>query len=251
MKKWIILLLFPTLLQAQISPLVFSGLEHDYHSTPYERYNYLYFIGGGIEGESTTILLRTNVANSFINGQSLYPNLQLSFEGDWYQSFGGTKTWVNYAFSRSPMFPDHRITLNLWQNLGGGWLVSGGSKHYIWQENSTILNIGLERYVGDFWIEGKTIFSVQPDLSFSYWLTGRWFFEEKDFGEIGLGFGEFLDDPITGGISKRKVGTFKFGFVNTIDRMRFRSGLSFSMEEFSHGEWRGRISLGIGFFYTL
>jgi YaiO family outer membrane protein len=256
-----ILMLFTIVMYAQEKTggyQVLTGYEADFFNEPYNRNFHMGNVGFGYKGDLTAIYGKLNLG--YLNSPSQSYSNQTQFELDYWQSLNKSKAtsfWLNYAYSPSELFPKHRIIFEAWQSLGAGFLVSGGVNHYRFTEtNATFLNVGLEKYMGRYWVEGKTYFYLkEPNVTMSYALTGRVFFKDVNFLQVGFAMGSAQDEPFL--IESDLDVLFSYSghiryVTNTFnDKLRIYTGFTYLYEEYQMDMWRNRFSIGIGLTYNL
>ena len=232
---------------------VLTGYETDFYQTPYTRTMHVANAGFGYKGGLFALYGKLNLG--YLDTPSQHLSNQTQFELDYWQSIDKNKNtsfWLNYAYSPSELFPEHRIVFEVWQKLFADFLVSGGFNHYRFPTiNPTFFNVGLEKYFGRFWIQGKTYFYLkEPDLKTSYSLTSRLFFKDVNFLQLGMGLGSAQDEPF---IIESDLNTlFSYSaharYVTNAfnERIRIYTGITYLREEYLSDAWRNRFSIGIG-----
>lgn len=264
---FVLLLLFSTSLYSQDKAKyqILTGFESDVYQKPYQRNFNVYHAGVGYKSNLTSIYGKVNLGYLMkdIQDTTIKISNQKQFEFDFYQSFSRDKTftiWLNYAYSQDQLFPNHRISLEIWQKFNRGYLMSGGVNHYISTENVTFTNLGVERYFSRYWLEFKTYFFLKkPNIKTSYYLTGRMFFKEKNFLQVGVGTGSAQDEPfvLVSDLDAMNSYTGKIGYTtNTLfnSKVRLSGGFTYIYEEYVYGEenlWRNRYSFGVGLIYNI
>lgn len=242
---------------------VLTGYQFDTYSEPYQRNYQVANVGFGYKNELTAIYGKLNLGylNMYGDGiETQHLTNQTQYELDYWQSLSQKKStsfWLNYAYSPSELFPEHRIIFGVWQKLGAGFLVNGGVNHYRFTEaNATFLNIGLEKYMGRYWVEGKTYFYLkQPSVTMSYSLTGRVFFKDVNFLQVGFSCGSAQDEPFI--LESDLAALFSYtGHIRYVtnafnNKLRIYSGIGYLYEEYLDGMWRNRFTVGIGLTYNL
>ena len=237
---------------------VLTGYEGDFYSEPHNRDFNVYNVGFGYKGSLTAIYGKVNFGYLDMAGNSYRGEKQ--FELDYYQSLTKTKSttiWLNYAYSQATVFPEHRLTYELWQKLPANFLISGGGNHYFFSEtNATILNLGLEYYFSRYWVGFKTYFNLKdPKMTTAYMLKGRVFFKDVNYVELGVGIGSAQDEPflLPSDLYRLDARTLKLGYVTNIfkERMQLRTGFTYSYEEYLDNQWRNRYSFGVGLIFNI
>ena len=241
---------------------ILTGYETDFFYEPHNRNMHVGNVGFGYKTDLTAIYGKVNLGylNRTDGIETQHLTNQLQYELDYWQSLNKSKAtniWLNYAYSSTELFPNHRIIFGAWQRLGAGFLISGGVNHYRFSEtNATFLNLGLEKYMGKYWVEGKTIFYLkEPDLRLSYSLTGRRFFNDVNYLQLGVAMGSAQDEPflIESDLDVLFFYSAHIRYVtNTFnDKLRIFTGFTYLYEEHQTDMWRNRFSMGIGLIYNL
>jgi YaiO family outer membrane protein len=245
-----------------------TGFEGDVYSKPSYREFTVLHGGFGYKGNLTAVYGKVNLGYLYkesVDGLVIDKiDNQLQFELDYWQSFSKSKStsiWINYAYSQDQLFPNHRIIFELWQKLGGGFLVSGGVNHFrfIDSDNATFVNAGLEKYMGRFWVEGKTyLYLKEPDITASYSLTGRVFFKDVNYLQLGASMGSAQDEPflIEEDLDRQYAYSGNVKYTTNIfnERMRIAMGFTYMYEQYVFEEnthWRNRYAFGVGLIYNI
>lgn len=104
--------------------------------------------------------------------------------------------YLNYGFSTSSLFPDHRAGIELYKNLDHGFEVSLGGRYLLFHPKSVfIYTASVSKYIGNY------LFSIRPfitpktnGLSTSIVLSGRKYFNDKlDNLKVDVSFGQTPD----------------------------------------------------------
>lgn len=237
---------------------VLTGAEVDIYSEPYYRDFNIIHAGFGYKGNLTAIYGKINLGSVYKKVDGVLTDkiqYQKQFEIDYYQSLSKSKSttfWINYAYSQDMLFPKHRVIYEVWQKLPANFLVSGGGRHYIFTEdNATIFDAGLENYFSRYWLGFKTYFFLkEPNITYSYSLTGRVFFKDVNYLELGVGIGSAQDEPfmLPADLTRLDARTAKIRYVTNIfnQRMKIAAGFTYSYEEYKEDMWRNRYSFGVG-----
>jgi YaiO family outer membrane protein len=241
-----------------------TGFEADVYAKPSYREFTVFHGGFGYKGNLTAVYGKVNLGYLYkesVDGLVIDRiNNKKQFELDYWQSLSKSKStsiWLNYAYSQDQLFPNHRIIFELWQKLGGGFLVSGGVNHFRFTEsNATFVNAGLEKYMGRFWVEGKTyLYLKEPDITASYSLTGRVFFKDVNYLQLGASMGSAQDEPflIETDLMRLYAYSGNIRYVTNIfwDRMRISAAFTYMYEEYQPDVWRNRYAFGVGLIYNI
>jgi len=238
---------------------ILTGFESDIYSQPNYR-NYNIITGGfGYKGNLTAIYGKVNLGYLYKEADGIQLdriNNQTQFEIDYWQILSKSKStsiWLNYAYSQQQLFPNHRIIFEVWQKLFAGFMVSSGVNHYRFTDGSdaTFVNLGLENYFGRWWVEGKAyVYLKQPKVTTSYSLTGRVFFKDVNFLQLGFSAGSAQDEPFLIQSDLQSLfaysGNIKYTTNIFNERMRVATGFTYMYEEHKDGMWRSRYAFGIG-----
>jgi len=271
MKKWVLLgflLLLGTAINAQEQKngqfQLLTGFEADVYSKPSYREFTVFHGGFGYKGNLTAVYGKANLGYLYresVDGLVVDKiDNKLQFELDYWQSFSKSKStsiWLNYAYSQDLLFPDHRITFELWQKLFAGFLISGGVNHYIFDEgHATFVNAGLERYFSRYWLEFKTFaYLKEPDITYTYSLTGRVFFKDVNYLQLNASIGSAQDEPflLVSDLTRLYAKTVGVKYVTNIfnARMRISTGFTYMYEEYQPDVWRNRYAFGVGLIYNI
>jgi len=239
---------------------VTSGYSIDYFSVPYSRTFNVYSIGLGYKGPKTSLYGIYNAGYlSDMQEDGTYFNMEDQFEADFYHKL--TKRidyWLNYAYSPDIHFPEHRAMARVWYNLGSGFLVSGGGKYYYFDKNLFTATLGLEKYMGRFWVEGKTfLYFKDPDPRLAYQLNSRVFWKDYNYVQLSLMTGAASDEPwLTNGLlpstlDAHGVGLKLVTYLGKDHKLQLRVNTLYQYEEYEEGSWRNRYSGGITLNYTM
>jgi len=255
------LLLFPLMTYAQSDTLtkavILTGVSTDRYYVPSNRTFNVYTIGAGYKGPKTSLNGLLNTGQLFRDNDSAQYAFQCEFE--FYHKL--TKTinyWVNYAYSPSLNFPNHRVLTRVWQKLPDNFLVSGGYNYYRTQDSINIhmANVGLEKYMGRFWVEGRVhIFFKKPTTKYAYQLTSRVFWNDVIYFQLLLMTGAAPDEPWRtplGGtnLKAHTIITSVSSYLDKKQHLQLKAGVGYSYEEYMPGIWRNRyVGYGGLFFY--
>jgi len=226
---------------------VLTGYYGDYFNQPYTRNFHVFYVGAGLKMPNTSIYGKVNYGY-------LSPESGLQFELDYYQRLTKTTTsWWNYAYSANDNFPGHRAMFRIWQELGAGFLISGGLQYFYFDKNLFTANIGLEKYLGRFWVEGLAYFHFkEPDIRMSYQLNSRFFWQDYNYVQLSLRTGAAQDEPwvSAGALNSHSVGLSVVTYVNKTKKLQLRAGVGYAYEEYSEDLWRNRYTTAVGLVYT-
>jgi YaiO family outer membrane protein len=86
-----------------------------------------------------------------------------------------------YAYSGSTVFSKHLAVVEGTFSLSHGWNLTGGSKMYYWTKPIFSYTLGLEKYVGNFWI------TLKPYLTY---------LNSNCYGSVNLGVRRYFRNPV-------------------------------------------------------
>lgn len=237
-----------------------TGFEANMYSKPSDRDFEIFHGGFGYKGNLTAIYGKVNLG--YLHRELLENvNGKVQYELDYWQSFSKTKStsiWFNYAYSDDQLFPNHRIIFEAWQKLFAGILISGGVNHYIFDAggDATFVNIGLEKYWGRYWVEGKSyVYLKDPDITATYTLTGRIFFKDINYLQLCASMGSAQDEPflIQSDLYRLYAYSGNVKYVTNLlkDWVRISAGFTYMYEEYQSNSWRNRYAFGTGLIINL
>jgi len=232
--------------------VVLTGVSTDRYYVPSNRTFNVYTIGTGYKGPKTSLNGLLNTGQLFKNDTT--PVYAVQYELEFYQKLTKTTSyWVNYAYSQSVNFPNHRVLTRIWQQLPANFLVSGGYNYYHTQDNINIhmANFGLERYMGRYWLEGRAlIFFKEPDTKYAWQLTSRVFWNDVNYFQLLLMTGAAPDEPwLNDGASSltaHTIMTSVSSYIGKSHRFQLKAGVGYSYEEYKPDEWRNRYVGNVG-----
>lgn len=234
------------------SAQLMTGYYGDFYDQPYTRNFHVFYVGGGLKSLNTSIFGKVNYG--YLNSNSA----GYQFELDYYQRFPEKITsWWNYAYSQNENFPSHRAMMRLWYELPKAFLVSGGLNYFYFDQNLFTANVGLEKYLGNFWIEGlANLHFKDPDPRLSYRLTSRLFWKDYNYIQLMLMTGSAQDEPWrTAGILSPSLNAHQINlgvvtYLANTRKIQLRANTGYGYEEYSEGLWRSRYTVALGFTYT-
>lgn len=93
-----------------------------------------------------------------------------------------------YAYSESTLLSKHLAILEGSLSLANGWNITGGSKMYYWTKPIFSYTVGLEKYIGNFWIIVKPYLTYMHSNSYGSVNVGirRYFRNASNFIHAGF-----------------------------------------------------------------
>ena len=103
----------------------------------------------------------------------------------------GTYAFVGAGMGADDLlYPEYRISFDLFQSVGGGFELSGGVRHLAFAVASTLYQASLSKYAGNWMLTGKA--SVVPDdeagHAWSYHASVRRYFGAEGKSYLGAGY---------------------------------------------------------------
>jgi len=241
--------------QKKVDALAYGGFSTDRFFLPNERTFDVYTVGLGYKGPKTALY-------GFYNAGHLITDTEFTWEDqyelDFYHKIGKTTSyWLNYAYSYDPHFPQHRAMGRIWQELGGGFLISGGAKYYYFDKNLFTVTGGLEKYLGKMWIEGKTFVYLKDPTRLAYQINTRLFWNDVNYLQLSLMTGAAQDEPWrTNGILPPSLNATSARlsictYLSKKQNLQLRAGFGYGTEEYEPDLWRDRFTGGISLTYKM
>jgi len=229
-----------------------TGYYGDYFEQPYVRNFHVFYAGLGYKSTNSSIYGKVNYG--------LLPDCRgYQFELDYYQRISKKITsWWNYAYSQNDNFPNHRAMMRLWYELPKGFLVSGGLRYYYFDQSLFTTSLGLEKYMGRFWVEGQAFVHFKnPDPRMSYQLNSRVFWKDYNYVQLSLFTGAAQDEPwvndglLPPSLNSHGVGLGLCTYLGESKRFQLRTNIGYQYEEYQEGTWRNRYTAGVGIVFTI
>lgn len=89
--------------------------------------------------------------------------------------------YASYAYSESTLLSKHLAILEGTFSVANGWNLTGGSKMYYWTKPIFSYTLGLEKYIGNFWI------TLKPYLTYMH---------SNCYGSVNMGVRRYFRDPM-------------------------------------------------------
>lgn len=111
---------------------------------------------------------------------------------EFYPTFrAGTYAFVGVGFAQDDrLYPDHRLSFDLYQSLGHGWEASVGARQLAFSDKTEIYLATLTKYAGSWMLTAKTF--VVPDKivgnAWSYHALARRYFGDAGTSFVGVGY---------------------------------------------------------------
>lgn len=176
------------------------------------------------------------------------------YEVEFYPTFRpGTYAFVGVgAGSDEVLYPEYRVSFDLYQSLGGGFEVSAGYRRLGFTAKTDIYLATLTKYVGNWMMTGKVM--LVPDAilgdAWSYHGQVRRYFGAAGTSFVGAGYshGFSREEPRGAGDLIRVDGDTVRGQaeIDVTDRLRFTVGASTSRQERALREPLWQSTLGGG-----
>jgi YaiO family outer membrane protein len=150
----------------------------------------------------------------------------------------GTYAFVAVGFgSDEVLYPEYRISFDLYQALGKGFEISGGYRRLAFTDATDIYLATLTKYVGNWMFTGKAFLVPDERLgdSWSYHTQARWYFGAAGTSFIGGGYshGFSREEPRGAGDLFRVDADTVRGQaeIDVTNRWRLSAGASTSRQE--------------------
>ncbi len=174
---------------------------------------------------------------------------------EFYPTFrAGTYAFVGVGIGADQiLYPENRVSIDLYQALGGGFEVSGGYRRLAFAEITNIYLATLTKYSGNWMITGKAFVVPDPLLgdSWSYHGQVRRYFGTAGTSFIGAGYshGFSREEPRGAGDLIRVDSDTVRGQadIDVSDRLRFTVGVSTSRQERALRDPLWQTTAGAGF----
>ncbi len=153
-------------------------------------------------------------------------------------------SYVDFAFSKSYVFPDFRVAYSYFQNYKKGWESELGFRYIkVSNINLTTAVIGAGKYIGNYWITLKTFILRQDQIFYpAFTLGARYYLDTKyDYLSFVSGYGTSPDERTTlgqfeqrvalksyrmgGGFSKIFNDKYIVGLQTTVNRQEYAPNL--------------------------
>jgi YaiO family outer membrane protein len=237
---------------------ILSGFSSDMFFSLYERVFNVYTLGVGYKGTKTSLYGYYNEGNLSKPNDSTY-TWESQYELDFYHKLSKkTYYWLNYAYSNNSHFPEHRAMARIWQDIGRGFGVSAGGSYYYSKDNIFMANVGLEKYMGSFWIEGRPWVFFKDKTKYAFQLTSRIFIKDVNFVELMLVAGAAPDEPwrteintVATNYKAYSVMARTSTYLSKKHNLQLKAGVGYSYEEYRQDVWRNRYVGNVGLIYTI
>ncbi len=176
------------------------------------------------------------------------------YELEFYPSIrSGTNGFVGVGVGDTDaLYPSHRLTIDLYQSLGGGFEASGGYRRLQFADTTEIFVGTLSKYTGNWMLTGK-IFHV-PDATLgstqSYHAQVRRYFGTEGTSFAGLGYsrGFSREEPRgSGDLLRLDADTFRGQLQADVTRfIRLSANASYSRQERTSQSALGQNTVGAG-----
>lgn len=111
---------------------------------------------------------------------------------EFYPTFrAGTYAFVGVGIGADKiLYPEHRVSVDLYQSIGRGFEVSGGYRRLAFAETTHIYLATLTKYAGNWMFTGKAFLVPDEQLgdAWSYHANGRRYFGAAGTSFIGIGY---------------------------------------------------------------
>lgn len=238
-------------------PQLFAHYSFDHFSLPYVRNWHMLTVGGELPFEKVTLIPSLNGGYS-AGGAAQKSDLQINLDG--YITLGKTTyALLGYGFSpngTTNYFPGHRAAAEVWQALPKGFGISAGLRYFYWDQHFPFLTFSVEKYTGNYWFAVRNyMFFKDYGISGSYYLSARRYFDSKfNHLTLTLGYGTAPDEPliVVSDLDRLNALSARIEYSKKIrPEIRLNAMLGYAWEEYADQEYRNRIDLRIGAFFSI
>ncbi|MDD2953907.1 MAG: YaiO family outer membrane beta-barrel protein [Parabacteroides sp.] len=216
----------------------------------------------GISPDSSSframLIPRLNFAQRTGNGVSFFDQTALQAQMEAYLNFADKiNIMALYGYSGSGKFPSHQALAELSYALGKGWGIIGGLQLTRWENTAITYRVGIEKYVGPFWVVVKPMLVTQKDEAF-FAIQGnlRYYYTDRSDNYLSLGafygnspeYASYLPD-LKELLSLGSWGGYCGWQQQMGKHFFFRLGFLFRREEYRVGEWRNVVGGNTGLTY--
>ncbi len=234
-----------------------AGYYGDFFQDPYSRHFHMGTAGYSHHNPWGSLTGKVNFANVYFDGTGLtkYPSLQYEVES--YPIISSDSySLLNYAYSQSMVFPEHRAAFEYFRALPLGYEASLGLRFLYWDDSYLFYTGSAGKYYENMWFSLRTYILPNDDqVSSSWYFNARKYFNSADeYAGIIFGYGflpdeTFLDPDERIFLNTASIGAeLSKGFsLNYL----MRGSLRYEYEEFIEGSYRNRwrINLGLRYFF--
>lgn len=129
-----------------------------------------------------TFVPKINLAQQVPVGEDYFKKVEAQEQLETYLSISRKfSLYLLYAYSASTVFSKHLAVAEGTFSMGKGWNITGGGKMYYWTKPIFSYTVGVEKYIGNFWI------TVKPYLTY---------LNSKYYGSVNAGVRRYFKDPL-------------------------------------------------------
>lgn len=136
-----------------------------------------------------TFIPKLNLAQKVPVGEDYFKKLHAQGQMDVYISMSKkVSLYASYAYSESTLFSKHLAIAEGSFSLADGWNITGGGKMYYWTKPIFSYTLGVEKYIGNFWITVKPYLTYLNSNCYGSVNVGvrRYFRDTKNFIHAGF-----------------------------------------------------------------
>lgn len=217
-------------------------------------------LGIGKEGNHfrTVWIPRLNLGQRTGNGISFFDHTSLQVQLETYLLFTSRFNITgSYAYSNSSRFPAHQASLELNYMLNKGWGISGGANVTHWNNTVSTYMVGVEKYVGPFWLTLKPMVVIESGEAFMAVRMGvRYYYSDEvnNYLHLGLLYGNspeyanYLPD-LRYILSLGSWGGYLSWQQKLNSHFLIRLSATYRSEEYSAKKWRNVFGANVGLTY--
>lgn len=233
-----------------------GGYYGDFFQKPYSRHLHTGTAGYSYYSRQGPLTGKLNFANVYFDGTGLtrYPSFQYEVES-YPKLSADAYLLLNYAYSRSSVFPGHRGAFEYFRNLPRGFEASLGLRFLHWDKNYLFYTGSAGKYYENMWFSLRTYILPDDPVASSWFFNARRYFNSADeYAGIIFGYGFSPDETILDPDDRIYLNTTSVGIELSKglgSDYLIRSSLRYEYEEFNTGLYRNRWRVNLGLRYYL
>ena len=183
-------------------------------------------------------------------------NAETALQADldaYYISSGHYYLYLNYGYSPSVLFPEHKAGMEYFTEFVYSTEISFGVRYMRWDKNLYYATGSLSKYYNNYWFSFRPYILLRNNqTSGAYLLAARYYMNKKDYAGLGFVFGAAPDQSLDLFVWD---GTYKSNkVILSINKklnspFSITSSLSYSYEEFILNEYQHRFDFLIRLYY--
>ncbi|MDR2887139.1 MAG: tetratricopeptide repeat protein [Bacteroidales bacterium] len=229
---------------------VFLENYYEFAKLPYLSHKMVQSLGVAKWEKFGTFIARVNIGSEM---PDLWSPSAFQYELEAYPEITSSNyLYLNYAFSASSFFPEHRGAFEFFQRLPKGFEASLGLRFLYWQGMNWIYTGSVSWLHGNHYVAFRPYFKYSVIWVDSYNLTYRYYFtsEREDYVYAVAGFGSYSDEflqlnPDPGNSYMLQVGALKF--INS--RWNVQASAGYSRDDGYRNRWQAMA--GVRYYFNM